>query len=110
MSDLHVPPVSDGADTGEEEGGDDHLVEDAAQEAEVRAGVRGENASRVGGGAPGATVVFVPGESVPVHTEHCGRAQECSQVLASKVVGNLSPGKLPNTETIFLDLLTQTRG
>ena len=47
MSDLHVPPVSDGTDTGEEEGGDDHLVQDAPRNGEVRRGVGGEDTCRV---------------------------------------------------------------
>ena len=106
-ADLHVPPVRDGADAGEEEGGDDDLVQDAAHQTEVRPGVGGEDAGRVRRGAPGAPVVFVPDQRVPVDTEHRGRAQEGSQVLAGQIVGNFSPGKLAHTEMKYCRLRTQ---
>ena len=53
--------------------------------------------------------MFVPDQRVPVDTEHRGRAQERTKVLAGQIVGHFSPGKLSDTEMRFFEFQS-TRG
>ena len=75
----------------------------------MRAGVGGEDARRVRSGPPVAAVMFVPDQRIPVDTKHRGGAQEGTQVLAGKIVGHFSPGKLSHTEYEIFPSKTKPR-
>ena len=89
-SHLHVPPVSDGAHAEQEEGGDHHLVQDAAGQGQVRRGEGAEDARSVRRGPVAAPVVLIPNQRVPVDNKHRGGGQERAEILASEIVRHLS--------------------
>ena len=88
LLDLHVVPVSDGTDTEEEESCGHQLVSQTPQESKMVTRVGSEYCRRVRGHSVAPTVVLVEHDGVPVHEEHDGRAQECSEVLSQQVERN----------------------
>ena len=91
--DLHVVPVSDGADTEEEEGRAHQLVSQSPHQSQMVGREGTEDGRGVRGDSVAAPVVFIPDQRVPVDQEYCAAGQECSEVLGSDVVRHLEEHK-----------------
>ena len=89
--DLHVVPVSDGADTEEEEGRADQLVSQSPHQSQMVCREGTEDGRGVRGDSVAAPVMLIEHDGVPVDQEDDSRAQEGPEVLAQQVEGNF-PG------------------